>query len=240
MNPYSSTLSKWTQLTITLYFSVLIAGCQTQTIVKDHVKTDQKPKIYVYLAGPEVFLPDPINAGISKKAKIMELNEKYNWPFTLVGLYPMDNEIEDFKHDFDTGINIYKANIELMQKANYVTANMVHFRGPSMDVGTAFEMGYMQGLNKPVFAYYDAEPFYGKAEKPLIYKEKVKKYYPVSEDQHGVDKFGQSIEDFQMADNLMMIGALDSPNHEIATTFEGAILQIAKHLSSKAKHFSSQ
>lgn len=229
-------LSRLHRQTVTILCAtaaLLLAGCQPTLKVDIETSTVQpeSPTYYVYLAGPEVFLPDPIGAGVTKKAKIKELNQKYDWPFNLVGLYPMDNQIENFNHDFNTGIAIYKANIELMQKANFVTANMIRFRGPSMDVGTAFEMGYMEGLNKPVFAYYDAEPFYGKSEKPSIYKEKVRKYYPVSKERQDTDVFGQSIENFEMADNLMMIGSIDADNHRIAASFEAAILQIAEHIN---------
>ncbi|GAA6138830.1 hypothetical protein NBRC116583_25770 [Arenicella sp. 4NH20-0111] len=211
-----------------------LTGCQAN--VKKSTQFDstqnpaQKPVYSIYLAGPEVFLPDPIAAGVSKKAKIAELNSRYDWPFTLVGLYPMDNEIENFKPDFKTGVIIYKANIDLMQKANFVTANMIRFRGPSMDVGTAFEMGYMNGLNKPVFAYYDAKPFYGEHEKPGIYRDRVKKYYPISPENEDTDADGQSIENFEMADNLMMIGSLLSGSGEIADSFEQAIIQIADYI----------
>lgn len=202
------------------------------------VPDEETPTYYVYLAGPEVFLPDPIAPGIEKKAIIESLNKKHNWPFKLVGLYPMDNEIENFAPDYATGIKIYEANIALMDQAHFIAANMVRFRGPSMDVGTAFEMGYMNGLGKPVFAYYDAKPFYGKDEKPGIYEERVKKFYPVSEDQSGKDIHGQSIEDFAMADNLMMIGALESGNSEIASSFENAIMQIVGSINAKTEVYS--
>ncbi len=192
--------------------------------------SDKKPTYYIYLAGPEVFLPEPVIAGESKKTRIQELNEGHNWPFQLVGLYPLDNDIPDFAPDFETGIRVYEANIELMNRAHCVAANMVRFRGPSMDVGTAFEMGYMRGLGKPVFAYYEAEPFYGKPEEPGIYAKKVSQYYQVSPDNPHVDAYGQSIEDFNMPDNLMVIGALGSGVSTIAEDFDTAIMQIAKYL----------
>jgi len=195
----------------------------------------EKPTYFVYLAGPEVFLPDPIAAGAEKKALIKSLNEKYDWPFQLVGLYPMDNEIADFKPDFVTGLKIYDANIALMDKAHFITANMVRFRGPSMDVGTAFEMGYMRGLSKPVYAYYDAKPFYGKDEAPGIYAERVNQHYPISTEHKGKDVHGQTIEDFAMADNLMMIGSLESGAKEIAPSFELVILQIANAIKAQLK-----
>jgi nucleoside 2-deoxyribosyltransferase len=213
----------------------LIQGCASTATSVQTAKSSalSKPTYYIYLAGPEVFLPDPIDAGVAKKTTIARLNKENNWPFTLVGLYPMDNEIEDFAADFKTGIKIYHANIELMDKADFVTANMVRFRGPSMDVGTAFEMGYMTGLKKPVFAYYDAKPFYGSDEKPGLYTDRIAKYYPLSKEKPGFDVHGQSIENFKMEDNLMMIGSLETGENKISKNFESAILKIAEMIKNR-------
>ena len=189
-----------------------------------------KPVHCIYLAGPEVFLPDPAAAGEAKRARVAELSRNHDWPFELVGLYPLDNEVSDFKPDFDTGMRIYHANIDLMDRAHAVAANMVRFRGPSMDVGTAFEMGYMRGLGKPVFAYYDAAPFYGREEAPGRYVDRVRTHCALSSHDAGVDADGQSVDDFQMADNLMMIGALESGAGTIAGNFDQAIMQIAESL----------
>lgn len=218
----------------------LLSACQaTGRVLADSNDTTTGPNksiYYVYLAGPEVFLPKPIAAGIEKKVTIAKLSKQNDWPFELIGLYPMDNDIPDFAPNFATGIKIYEANIALMDKADFVAANMVRFRGPSMDVGTAFEMGYMRGLNKPVFAYYESEPFYGSKEAPGLYTDRIAKFYPMSVNDPTKDQFGQSIEDFKMADNLMMIGALSSGNSEISTSFEEAILQIAEFIKSQPKH----
>ena len=189
-----------------------------------------KPVRYVYLAGPEVFLPEPIAAGLEKKARIAAISRAGDWPFELAGLYPLDNEIPDFAPDFDTGMRIYHANIDLMNRAHAVAANMVRFRGPSMDVGTAFEMGYMRGLGKPVFAYYDAVPFYGREERPGAYIDRVGNHRSMSVHDVRVDADGHAIDDFQMADNLMMVGALESGAGAIAEDFEHAIRQIAESL----------
>lgn len=219
--PYSTTTLKRAYRTLVLIaLSLALTACASTNF------SSTKKTYYIYLAGPEVFLPDPIGAGVAKKALIEKLNQDNDWGFRFVGLYPMDNEIEDFKPDFATGLEIYYANLDLMNKADFITANMVRFRGPSMDVGTAFEMGYMAGLNKPVFAYYDAEPFYGEAEEPGLYRTRVKTHYPVATDgEH--DIHGQSIENFQMADNLMMVGSLQSGDGTIAPTFEAAVMAIA-------------
>ncbi len=190
----------------------------------------EKPEYFIYLAGPEVFLPEAVAAGKAAKQRIAAISKAHNWPFELVGLYPLDNEIPDFKPDVDTGLRIYQANIDLMDKADVIAANMVRFRGPSMDVGTAFEMGYMAGLNKPVFAYYEATPFYGEPEKAGLYKDRVKTFYTVSATDAHTDIHGQTIEDFGMSDNLMMIGAMQTANGQVADNFDAVIGQIAKYL----------
>lgn len=210
-----------------------VSGCAVKNDSSDRASIEGKPVFTIYLAGPEVFLPNPIAAGEEKKQLIKRLSEERNWPFKLAGLYPMDNEIPNFKPDRVTGIVIYEANIKLMQEADYVAANMVRFRGPSMDVGTAFEMGFMRGLNKPVFAYYESYPFYQTDEKPGLYAERVKAFYQVSADNPEKDVHGQTVENFEMSDNLMMIGALNDSATEIKMTFEEVVEAIAQDIISR-------
>lgn len=140
----------------------------------------------IYLAGPDVFLPDPLQVGRLKQ----EICQKYGF----VGLFPFDTALElSNLSPFEAGIAIYKSNIELMESCDLIVANMTPFRGPSMDVGTAFEMGYMAAKGKPIFGYTNDGRFY--AER-------------VSEDAAGVDINGMSIEVFEMSDNLMMEAAI--------------------------------
>lgn len=140
----------------------------------------------VYLAGPDVFLPDPLKIARAKQ----DICQKYGF----VGLFPFDNTLElSNLSPFEAGIAIYKSNIELMDSCDLIVANMTPFRGPSMDVGTAFEMGYMAAKGKPVFGYTNDGRLY--AER-------------VPEDAPGLDASGMSIEAFEMSDNLMMEGAI--------------------------------
>jgi nucleoside 2-deoxyribosyltransferase len=45
--------------------------------------------------------------------------------------------------------------------------NLTPFRGPSADVGSAYEMGFMRALGRPIFAYsHDARPFLAIASPP--------------------------------------------------------------------------
>lgn len=203
-------------------------------MVKQVSAESKKPTFYIYLAGPEVFLAEPVAAGEEKKAMIEQMNQSHDWPFRLEGLYPLDNEIPDFKPNFATGIRIYQANIAQMDKADFILANMVRFRGPSMDVGTAFEMGYGAGTGKGVFAYYESAPFYGEKESPGNYKQRVIEHFDLAKDA-SKDADGISIETFGMSDNLMMIGALDASGAEIYPTFEAAIMAIAETLKARGK-----
>ena len=98
----------------------------------------------VYLAGPEVFLFNAHDVGVAKKA----LCARHG----LVGVYPADNDVSTAPVPA-SGYAIAKANEALIDTCHLVVANMTPFRGPSADVGTAYEMGYARGRGLPVFAY---------------------------------------------------------------------------------------
>ena len=209
--------------------ALFVAGCAVAA-----PGAAETPVFYVYLAGPEVFLPAAAAAGQAKKEAIERLNQDGTWDFRLVGLYPLDNDIPGFAPNRDTGIRIYQANLAMMQKADVVAANMVRFRGPGMDGGTAFEMGYMRGLGKPVFGYYDAAPFYGTDEAPGVYADKVALHHGLSAEEPHVDINGLTVERFGMADNLMMVGALADTDTDVQPSFREALSRIAEYLSERA------
>ena len=111
-----------------------------------------------------------------------------------------------------------------------------------MDVGTAFEMGFMYNLGKPVLGYYNIGETYCTADqvgltgfdcsKPdsdekTTYREKVqsfgKGYFGVSKDR---DKFTHLVEDFSLTDNLMMIGAVRGETGEkVGYNMAGSFLE---------------
>ena len=98
-----------------------------------------RPKT-IYLAGPEVFLPDALAVGTRKKA----LCEKYGF----IGLFPFDNEIKSAPPGARTDALIYHANLAMMRAADIGIFNLTPFRGVSADTGTVFELGLMIGLGK--------------------------------------------------------------------------------------------
>ena len=102
----------------------------------------------VYLAGPDVFLPDAEEVGRAKKEICAG--------FGLEGVFPMDADFSALfaEPDLDRmGWVSFRLMVGLMDGCDAGIANMTPFRGPSMDVGTAVEIGYLHGTGKPVFGY---------------------------------------------------------------------------------------
>lgn len=134
-------------------------------------------------------------------------------------MFPLDGGL-DLKvlTPIDAGLAISRANEDLMRSCDLMIANMTPFRGPSMDVGTAFEMGFMRALGRPVFGYTNAGG---------TYAERVGVFYDnqaaTDGDGRPLDPDGNLIEDFGLIDNLMMVGALAASGTEVATGESGSI-----------------
>ena len=164
------------------------------------------PAKRVYLAGPEVFLPNPLEIGAAKRA----ICAKHG----LEGVFPLDNEIDlTGLSPQEAGLKIYRANRTCMDGCDLVIANMTPFRGPSMDVGTAFEMGYMRGLGRPVFGYSNVE---------TRFFERTAAFYggrlePREGDGSPSDPLGHQVEQFGLVDNLMLDGAVDDAGVAVIT-----------------------
>ena len=100
----------------------------------------------VYLAGPDVFLPDAAAVGEAKK--------RICAAYGFVGLFPLDKDLDlTGLSRWDAALKISAANEALMRSCDLIVAHMTPFRGPGMDGGTAFEMGFMRALGRPVFGY---------------------------------------------------------------------------------------
>lgn len=148
-------------------------------------------KMKIYLAGPDVFLSDAVEIGRRK----VELCRRHG----LVGLYPLDNALD--RSAKDASLQIFRGNEIMMIEADAIIANLTPFRGPGADAGTVYELGYMAGRGKLCLGY---------SNDPSSYADRVRALTDVrSEDGRLVDALGLTVEDFGMADNLMMIHALD-------------------------------
>src|ERR1022692_1449458 len=107
-----------------------------------------KPKVtkpVVYLAGPEVFLPNAVEIG---KAKVAICRRH-----GLDAIFPFEPLESIATSPADRGHEIFLQCVAMMTRCNLVIANMTPFRGASMDVGTAVEIGYMYGQGHPIFGY---------------------------------------------------------------------------------------
>jgi nucleoside 2-deoxyribosyltransferase len=146
----------------------------------------------IYLAGPDVFLPDAVDIGRRKVAICARHG--------VTGLYPLDNTVD--LSAGDASLTIFKGNEAMMEAADAIIANLTPFRGPSADAGTVYELGYMAGRGKLCLAY---------SNDPSSYSQRVARLYDVktSLDGHLTDPEGLTVEEFGLSDNLMMMHALD-------------------------------
>ncbi|SDP52717.1 Nucleoside 2-deoxyribosyltransferase [Phyllobacterium sp. OV277] len=152
----------------------------------------------VYLAGPEVFLSNAREV-LAHKAELARAAG-----FT--PLAPGDLEIPPTNSKYERGIAISAIDERLMLASDIIIANLTPFRGISADVGTAFELGFMCALGRHVYGYTNV------AES---YLERTSRDYYGGAVISGADSRltgpdGLSIEDFDMADNLMLEGGIIS------------------------------
>ena len=102
----------------------------------------------IYLAGPDVFLPDVREVAEAKKDLCRQ--------FGFEGLFPLDQHwIGE-----PTGTDIFRADMALMRQADIGLFNLSPFRGPSADPGTVFELGMMMAMGKRVFGYRNTDLLY--------------------------------------------------------------------------------
>ena len=101
----------------------------------------------IYLAGPEVFLPDAVAVGAAKIALCRAHG------FTgLYALEPADPPPADAP-PLARATAIFRNCLAQMTDADCAIANLTPFRGLGADPGTAFEVGYMVAAGKPVWGY---------------------------------------------------------------------------------------
>ena len=117
---------------------------------------------------------------------------------------PFDNEIKPSllpKHE--AALRISVANEDMIRTCGLMIANMTPFRGPSADVGTAYEMGFARALGLPVFAYTNVAG-------SLL--DRTRQWSRLTRCVTGEfeDAFGMAVEDFDGVDNLMLVGAVEA------------------------------
>lgn len=101
----------------------------------------------VYLAGPDVFLPDAADWMARKKAICAG--------YRLAGVSPLDDLLSEPAAwaNLPEWRRIALRNEAHIRSCAAVIANLTPFRGPSADAGTVYEVGFARGLGLRVFGY---------------------------------------------------------------------------------------
>jgi nucleoside 2-deoxyribosyltransferase len=160
----------------------------------------------IYLAGPDVFLPNAKEHGEILKQRCLEYGYE--------GLYPLDNEITG-KTKEEIALKIKQANIDLIKNCDYVIANLSPFRGPEPDSGTVWEVGFAQAFGKTVIGY---------SEDMRDLKTKTIDILDLDKEAPR-DNQNLEIEDFGLTHNLMYADVVR------ADSFDHALLLLSQHQS---------
>jgi nucleoside 2-deoxyribosyltransferase len=180
------------------------------------------PRPRVYLAGPDVFHRDARKRGEDLKETLSA--------FGLEGVFPLDKEIsEDAARGPALGLEISRANEELIRGCDAVLANLTPFRGPSADPGTVYEVGFARGLGKLLVGYSRVEePF---AERTARWAEEVGLGASQRKDGTWEDGDGLQIETFGLVDNLMIDGGIRASGGRIFVGDESVVRRAAQALA---------
>jgi nucleoside 2-deoxyribosyltransferase len=151
--------------------------------------------VKVYLAGPEVFLPDA-RAVLDRKIALARAAG-------FEPLAPGDLQVPPALTRRARGEAIFLIDEQLMLAAEAIIANLTPFRGPNADVGTVFELGFMRGRGKPCFAYSNVT---------APHFQRLAAHYgghlATAPDGPSRGPDGLLVEDFEMNENLMLDGAV--------------------------------
>lgn len=146
----------------------------------------------IYLAGPEVFLPDALAAGARKIALCTVAG--------LDGVFPLDPDLAfDGLPKAEQARLIFAQCVAMMRSCDAVIANLTPFRGVSADAGTVFELGFMHALGRPVFGYSNAAA--DLCTRSDLYRAGAALPFDA-------DAPATAVEDFDLPDNLMIAEAI--------------------------------
>ena len=152
--------------------------------------------MHIYLAGPEVFLPDASALADAKRAICTRHGATGIFPTDPVTCPEADAVGEEW-------LGIYLRNEAHIRRADALIANLTPFRGPSADAGTVYELGFMRALGRPVAGYSnDARPFLERTRGFLGGGARMRA------GGEWEDAEGLHIESFGLHDNLMIDGGL--------------------------------
>lgn len=160
------------------------------------------PPPRIYLAGPEVFLADAVTVGARKAALCAEHG--------LEGVFPLDASLDlPGLGKPEQSRRIAAACEGTMRSCDALIANLTPFRGVSMDAGTAFEVGFMRALGRPVLGYTNVT---------ADYRARCEAYRRAAPALPDADCPEAEIEDFDGAENLMIEAAIIASGGTVVRT----------------------
>lgn len=145
--------------------------------------------ISAYLAGPDVFLPNAVDHAAAKVA----ICARYG----IRGLPPLNEDIAALASlsEAEAGIAIFRKDVEMMEAAEIIIANLTPFRGASADSGTLVEIGWFLGRDRPIFGYSNSAMLFDARSRAQVAA--IPDPIP-----------GLAVEGFGLPDNLMIPGAV--------------------------------
>jgi nucleoside 2-deoxyribosyltransferase len=160
----------------------------------------------VYLAGPDVFFPEPELWAQGKKA----ICERYG----LVGVSPLDDLAKEPAEwaSLPFWRKIAMRNEAHIRSCQGLIANLTPFRGPSADVGTIYEVGFARALGLPVFGYATTSELFLSRTLRRLGTESASQT-----DGSWLDGDGLLVEQFGLFDNLMIEGGILGSGGELIT-----------------------
>lgn len=164
----------------------------------------------IYLAGPDVFRENALEFFKSVKSLVIS--------YGFIPLAPLDNVIpfeEGESNKPESADKIFKANIQLINEADIVLANVVPFRGVCIDDGTAFEIGYAFAAKKLIYGYGD--------DCDILLKEKTEKHFLYASPSHF-----PVIEDFGYCSNLMICSSIKLSGGKILKSIDECLVELSK------------
>lgn len=192
---------------------------------------------HAYMAGPDVFMQGLPELVARKKAVITAGG--------IIPHFPLDNGMDPTQ--FDTpeamAMHIAQENERLMEQTltqgdvAVIFANMSPWhRSPSMDVGTAFEMGYYSRMAAQhpgrvlIMGYYD-----NPADRVSLRQRYEAMGAHVSKHTDGWmrDEHGHGVEDFDLPENLMMVNACRKTGGDVFASLETAVAAAEQLLKTK-------
>ncbi len=169
----------------------------------------------IYLAGPEVFLPNA--------AEVLEQRKELCKRYGFTGNTPFDSQVPEVMKGLQIAKAIFENNKSLILQSDLIIANCNPFRGANIDDGTAFEIGFGFGVGKKIFGFCNSK-------KSLVEITRSKISHSTHNSGYSIDEDGYLInEDFGNTINLMLeFSILESGGQLIEGNFETALAVMQK------------